>query len=111
MGKHLTMNGLKHFLENCYDVELEPRELIKLFAFSKMNILDEMDGEKSNDKMQFVEFLEFVSRLADYVYKDYVELEVKLKRFLEVMLNSFGMKFKEPAIDEPVQEESDSDDD
>jgi hypothetical protein len=111
VGKHLTMNGLKHFLENCYDVELEPRELIKLFAFSKMNILDEMDGEKSNDKMQFVEFLEFVSRLADYVYKDYVELEVKLKRFLEVMLNSFGMKFKEPAIDEPVQEESDSDDD
>lgn len=111
MGKHLTINGLKHFLENCCDVEVEPRELIKLFAFSKMNILDEMDGEKSNDKMQFVEFLEFITRVADYVYKDYVGLDVKLKRFLEAVLNGVGMKFKEPVIEEPEQDESDSDED
>lgn len=84
---------------------------MKLFAYSKMNILDEMDGKNQNEKMQFVEFLEFLSRLAELVYKDYVDLEVKLKRLLEVVLETAGFKFKEPTIEETVQEETDSEDD
>lgn len=68
-----------------------------------MSVLDEMDGKNQNEKMQFVEFLEFLGRVAELVHKDYVELEVKLKRLLEVVFKKAGIKLKEPKIEERAQ--------
>lgn len=76
----------------------------KMFAYSKMTILQEDKDRKKhwNDStlekkyrfLAFSEFLEYLVRLADYLEPDSEDpLEMKLERLLIKMLNSVGAKF------------------
>ncbi|CAI2364707.1 unnamed protein product [Moneuplotes crassus] len=51
------------------DDSLKPKNIITLsYCYSKMTVIDEMGGDKDNyDRLQFVEFLEFIGRIANTI--------------------------------------------
>ena len=51
------------------DISMTDKDVIKAFGMSKMTIVDETDdGEKKYERLFFVEFLEFLGRLAHYKF-------------------------------------------
>jgi hypothetical protein len=72
-----------------------------------MSVLDEMENIENFERMVFVEFLEFIGRLADYIYDD-MELEVKLKMFLDKVFPIFRITRREVHVEE--QDDALSDD-
>ena len=43
---------------------MNEKDVVKAFGMSKMTVVDETDGEKKYDRLYFVEFLEFLGRVA-----------------------------------------------
>lgn len=93
IGRWLTFKGIKLMVEKG-KINIQENELIKVFAFSKMSILNEMDSDGAHFKLQFVEFLDFVGRLSDVVYNDDVPLSSKLDQVLDKLFEPNGIKKK-----------------
>ena len=80
------------------------KDVTKAFGMSKMTVIDETDdGEKKYDRLYFVEFLEFLGRLA-YAKFENSELEGlplkdKLTNLLEELFAYFGEKFKKIRVE------------
>jgi hypothetical protein len=85
------------------------------FGMCKMTIVIESTGYKEYTKLQFVEFLEFVGRLAYSKFKHSssdmasMSLASKIEYLLDDLLTGFGFTRKEVEI--AVEEFSESDDD
>jgi len=81
------------------------------FGMSKMTVHDEIKDNSKYTKMQFVEFLEFIGRLAHIKFKQNVDmkLEQKIEIVLDNVFAGFGLELKEPNF--VVEEHSESDDD
>ena len=81
------------------------QEVRYCFGMSKMTVKDEVKSRRDYDHLIFVEFLEFIGRLADIKWKDEegVQNHQKVYRVLESMLRVFGYRVKSP-------EEADQDD-
>lgn len=85
------------------------------FGMCKMTIVMESTGYKDYNKLQFVEFLEFVGRLAYSKFKHSssdmaaMSLASKIEYLLDDLLTGFGFTRKE--VDIAVEEFSESDDD
>ena len=73
-------------------LELQPNQIKAAFVMSKMSIVEEsnLDSIKAYDKMQFVEFLEFLARVAELYFEgsemEELELYVKLEYLLDEIL-------------------------
>lgn len=59
-----------------------------------MSIMDEMESPDDFDRLYFVEFLEFLGRLADFLFED-IRLPTKLEMTLDKILKSHRFKRKE----------------
>jgi len=52
------------------DIGMLEHTLIPCFAASKMLLVDEMGEKMKYEQIAFVEFLEFITRVADYKFKN-----------------------------------------
>ena len=48
--------------------EITDKEISILYAISKMTVIDEMTERGQYFNMEFVEFMEFICRVADFLY-------------------------------------------
>lgn len=82
------------------------------FAFSKMQMIDELELIDNYKQLFFVEFLEFLGRLAYLTWYEQQDepLEVKLWRLLAALFGVFGEKVKGVEIGDEVDSESDYED-
>jgi hypothetical protein len=51
-------------------VGVHENKLLPCFAACKMVLIDEMKEKHKYEQIEFVEFLEFICRVADYKYRD-----------------------------------------
>ena len=82
------------------------------FSFSKMQMIDELELIDNYKQMLFVEFLEFLGRLAYLLWYDIPDepLEVKLWRLMAVLFGEFGERVKAVDLEDEVDSESDYED-
>jgi len=74
------------------EVGVNDRQAVFAYGMSKMTVKNEMDnGLTSYKKMVFVEFLEFIGRIANERYKSYSEpLAMKIEKVLDKLLAVVG---------------------
>ena len=69
------------------------------FSFSKMQFVDELEQIDNYERLFFVEFLEFIGRLAYLVWPSLEEsFDVKLWRLLQIMFGQIRAKVEEPTV-------------
>ena len=109
VGRWISLEGYKRMLKLA-GINLKEEEIIKVYAFSKMSILDEMASADSYDRMVFVEFLESLGRLSSAIYQETEsDLAVMMDKMLEVLLfkNKLKKKVAEIVKDEDSETELD----
>ena len=84
------------------------------FGMCKMTVVSEANAFKEYNRIQFVEFLEFIGRLAYIRFKDSSEmgslpLATKIEYILDDIFAGYGMTRRE--VVDIVEEFSESDDD
>jgi len=85
------------------------------FGMSKMTVINEGKNYQDYNKLQFVEFLEFIGRLAHGRFKNASQdlqqqpLATKIEQILDDLLYGYGLTRKEVEI--AIEEFSESDDD
>jgi hypothetical protein len=66
--KHaVTVKEVLEVFKNC--LELSEKDIAFCFGMSKMSVVNELTSAKAYDKMMFVEFLEFIGRIAYTKYR------------------------------------------
>lgn len=78
------------------DVQLSDKETRFCYGMSKMTIREEVEKHDDYDNLKYVEFLEFVGRVAHLKYIDDTEtpLENKIEMILDDTFPVFGLKRK-----------------
>ena len=80
-------------------------------AYSKMWFVEELEQMQNYKKMVFAEFLDFLARLSFLVWPDDDEdLSQKIWRLMQKLFNQIKEKVKEAVIINPVDSESDYED-
>ena len=98
-GRWISLEGYKKMLKVA-GIPIKDEEIIKVYAFSKMSILDEMTSADSYDRMQLVEFLESLGRLSAAVYNDLdLSLADMMDKLLDKLFGRNGLKKKIPEIE------------
>ena len=57
-------------------VMIRESEALQCYGLSKMTVIDEVQGSKKYDKLELVEFVEYIGRVADFKYRDTVEFDL-----------------------------------
>ena len=111
MRKSFLFDDAKNLcLKHC-ELGINEREVILCFGMSKMTVYNEVTQCENYFKMQFVEFIEFIGRLAYTKYKGSTDLSFgeKIEQLLDDIFPSFGLTRQDVVIE--VEEISESDDD
>ncbi len=76
-----------------------------------MQFVEELELIDKYEQMVFVEFIEFIGRLAWLIHNNPQEaLDVKLWRVMQVLFKKIKEKVKAPQVDDTVDSESDYED-
>jgi len=73
-------------------IQITDRDLLWMFSHSKMLIIDEEKDSKKYLVLSFVEFLEFLVRMADFLSEEGSAVQ-KLSVFLEKLLKAHKLNF------------------
>eukprot|EP01017_Pseudomicrothorax_dubius_P016222 TRINITY_DN1841_c0_g4_i1.p1 TRINITY_DN1841_c0_g4~~TRINITY_DN1841_c0_g4_i1.p1 ORF type:complete len:342 (+),score=73.87 TRINITY_DN1841_c0_g4_i1:49-1026(+) len=102
----LSLENIRTMIRDA-SLELSSKEIIKLFSYSKMSIINELDSNKSRisyTSMQFVEFLEFLVRLANQCFngseEEKMPLHLKVNELMEALAALVGST-KSDFVDQP----------
>ena len=76
---------------------------------SKMTVKDEVNSHSEYERLKFVEFIEFLGRIAHTKFVDDTDtpLHIKIERILDHVLAAFGFKRKEVPVIIKIEESSD----
>ena len=95
-------DGIKNCLKMLMDnplIAMSDKEARFCYGMSKMTVKDEVNNHEEYDKLRFVEFLEYLGRVAHAKYIDmYGQLHEKLELLLENVFMFYGFKFKKPKV-------------
>lgn len=106
MGRWISLEGYKKLIKNS-GLQIKDEVVVKVFAFSKMSILDEMNNADSYDRMVFVEFLESIGRLSNELFGEAgLGLAEMMDKLLDSIFSRNGLKKK--VYEEEKESESDS---
>ena len=93
-GRWISLEGYKSMVKRS-GINIKDEVVVKVFAFSKMSILDEMAGADSYDRMVFVEFLESIGRLSNALFVDNeMPLNEMMEKTLDLIFAKNGLKRK-----------------
>ena len=88
----------------------DENRVIYCYGMSKMHVINEKISKQPYDEMRYVEFLEFLGRIAKGLFKDEeCSMAEKLCMLLDRLLPQFGMQRKEVEDEEEELSESDPD--
>ena len=92
-------------------VGMNERDTLYCYGMSKMTIIDEKNQSKRYNKLELVEFAEFIGRVADLKYKDSLQLDLGQK--IEFVLDDIFLlvDYKRNEKEKFEEECSESDDD
>lgn len=91
-GRWISVNGAEMMVKSAkWNVDEE--NILRIFANSKMSVIDEENSETYYDKLQFVEMLEFLCRVVDKIVCEEVVLEQKLLMKLPELMEANKIKF------------------
>lgn len=106
LGRWISLEGYKKMVSNA-GINLKEENIIKVYAFSKMSILDEMANGDSYDRLVFVEFLETLGRLSNEIFNEVeISLDEKISKTLGILFAKSGLRLNLPEVQ--VDEGSDS---
>ena len=92
------------------ELGVSEKDIQNCYGMSKMTIWNEVENKKEYFKMQWVEFLEFIGRLANVRDKNSDSpLELKIENLLDDIFSHFG--FNRNEVNVQLEEISESDDD
>jgi hypothetical protein len=91
-GRWLSINGAMLMFESV-KWEIPLNVVIRMFAYSKMAVINEMNEDGAYDRLQFVEFIEFLCRSIDWVVKEEQGLDQKLLFCLPQILEANKVRF------------------
>lgn len=90
------------------EIKITYTDAKKSFALARMTVFDEVNKLEEYDSMKFVEFFDFLCRLA---YCHFINVPESLPRKLEMMLDAilaaFNFNRKDPTIDNVVDSDID----
>ena len=114
LNKHVIYGDIINFFCTSSEIQMNDKDVIKAFGMCKMTVVDETDdGEKKYDRLYFVEFLEFLGRLAHAKFEqsemEGLPLAEKITILLEELFEYTGDKFKKIKTEILDETESDSD--
>lgn len=81
-GKWLSLRNVELMLRDARTT-ISEKEMAKCYSFSKISVIDEINSGGAYQKMIFVEFLEFLGRIANSLIKNGEPVYIKLEKFLE----------------------------
>lgn len=90
-GRWITLQNAESLVRSA-EWNICTEQVIIFFAISKMAVIDEFSSENSYDKLQFVEMLEFVCRVIDYVDQVDLPLDQKLIAQLPILFDANKIK-------------------
>jgi hypothetical protein len=91
-GRYISIKGAGELLQSV-DWKLDEHQLLRLFANSKMAIIDEMSSENSYEKLEFIEMIELICRVIDFIRKEDTTLDQKLLLSLPILLESNKIRY------------------
>ena len=108
---YLRFDDVQNYIQNT-DLPVSLDDITLAFSFSKMQFVDELELIDNYKQITFVEFLEFLGRLAFLIWYDNQDepLEVKLWRLMATLFGDFGEKVKGVELEDDVDSESDYED-
>lgn len=88
---------------------LSAKDVAFCFGMSKMTVRDEVGSQPEYEKLRFVEFLEFVARVADLAYKHDPTLDLggKVQRTLDEVFPAYGHRRRDVGDDSGAGESTD----
>ena len=91
------------------DLNISIIEITQAYSFSKKTIVDEMNHKDKYEKMELVEFFDFICRCAYFKYKEEAHLRFleKVEKVLDLLFKRFDCKRKKPDFEIEVSSESD----
>ena len=93
------------------DLSLSQDKIKLAFSYCKMTIIDEMNESDKYNNLKFVEFLEFIARIAEMVFEknSQIRLYDKVYFTFQKFFALIPAQVKEPKTDVDVVSESDND--
>ena len=92
-------------------VNLSERDAIYCYGMCKMTVTDEKNMSEKYNRLELVEFFEYIGRVADVKYKEQVDFNLGQK--IELVLDDIFqlVNYKRNEKEFQAEEQSDSDDD
>ena len=91
----MTMKEALSLVINETPLSIPDKEALLCYGMCKMTCNNDILEREKYDKLLFVEFLEFLGRIAEGKYNEEgLELVDKYEKLLEVIFTAFGMKLK-----------------
>ena len=97
--KYMTFQDAKLFATKDTGLDFSEKDFIYAYGMSKMTNTSEIETRWKYAKLEYVEFLEFLARLAESKYKDEDNLLTKLCKLLDIVFRLVGWTRKEPKIE------------
>ena len=106
----MELSDAQKLVNDC-ELQISEPEIKMCFGMSKMTVMNEFKDHLKYTKLLFVEFLEFIARLAATKYKsmDNLPLNEKIEALLDDLLEAFRLKRND--VNVQVEEISESDND
>ena len=94
--KHMTLEDAINLCQNKADLQLSEKDIVFCFGMSKMPIVSEATNYHKYLTLQFVEFLEFIGRLAEMKFRSVEEMAnqrlcVRIEAVLGELLPAYGL--------------------
>lgn len=91
-------------------------DIVLAWIMSKMQFVEELEGINKYKQLNFVEFLEFIGRLADLIYADEPDeiplaYDVKVWRLMQALFRGIQKRVNTNEDDANIDSESDYEDD
>ena len=109
--KYMTKKDAIALMTKDTPVGMNERDTLYCYGMSKMTIIDEKNQSKKYNRLELVEFAEFIGRVADLKYKDSLQLDLGQK--IEFVLDDIFLliDYKRHEKEKFEEECSESDDD
>ena len=108
--KYLTKNDCIELMTKATKIVPDENRVIYCYGMSKMHVINEKVSKQPYDEMKYVEFLEFLGRIAHAKYKDEeCSMADKLCMLMDRLFPEYGMVRKEVEDEEEELSESDPD--
>ena len=114
MKKYMTMNDALNLMMKDSRIGLIEKDAIFCYGLCKMTVANEFNESKEKyRKLQFVELLELIGRIADLRYKHTPLDEMHLNKKIDLVLDDVlaMVEFKRREVSIKIDDESQSDDD